>query len=277
MVPGAIRVKFSMSEAWREATAMISANREVLMIVAGIFFFLPGVVLALVMGDVQDTMVADPEQAQQMILAFYTDWWWLMLAYFVVTIVGTLAMLALLRDHTRPTVAEALRVGLVGALPAIAASLLLGIAVALVAIVVVGAAGITGNAALVALALIVLGAGFAYVYVKTSLSAPVIAIEKVYNPFTVLVRSWRLTKGNSVRLFLFYLLLFIVYFVVSAVLGMVSAALTLAIGDSGALLVNAIVTGLLGAAFSMVFVAVLAASHRQLSGPSAAAVSETFE
>jgi hypothetical protein len=93
----------------------------------------------------------------------------------------------------------------------------------------------------------------------------------------VIARSWRLTKGNSGRLFAFYLLLFIVYIVVSAVLGIVVAALTLAIGESGASMVEAIVTGLVGAAFSMVFVAVLAASHRQLSGPSPTAVSATFE
>jgi hypothetical protein len=266
-----------MSEAWRDATAMMSANREVLLIVAGIFFFLPGVVLALAMGDVQDTMIANPEEAQQMMLTFYGDWWWLLLAYFVVTIVGTLAMLALLRDHTRPTVAEALRVGLVGALPAIAASIVLGTAIALAAIMLLGAAGLTGSGVLVALTMIVVAAGFAYVYVKFSLSAAVIAIEKVYNPFAVIARSWRLTKGNSVRLFMFYLLLFIVYFVVSAVLAMIIKALTLAIGEAGALMAEAIVTGLLGAAFSIVFVAVLAASHRQLSGPSAAAVSETFE
>ena len=40
-------MKFSMSEAWRDATAMMSANREVLLIVAGIFFLLPSVVLTL--------------------------------------------------------------------------------------------------------------------------------------------------------------------------------------------------------------------------------------
>lgn len=270
-------MKFSMSEAWREATAMMRANREVLLIVAGLFFFLPGVVLALAMGDVQDTMMADPERAQAMMLAFYADWWWLLLAYFLVTIAGTLTMLALLRDHTRPTVAEALRVGLVGALPAIAATLVLGIALALAAIVLLGTAGLTGNGVIMALAMIVVAAGFAYVYVKFSLSAAVIAIEKVYNPFTVIARSWRLTKGNSGRLFLFYLLLFIVYFVVSAVLATVLAALTLAIGESGALMAEAIATGLLGAAFSVVFVAVLAASHRQLSGPSPATVGATFE
>jgi hypothetical protein len=186
-------------------------------------------------------------------------------------------MLALLRDHTRPTVAEALRVGLVGALPAIGASLVLGLAIALVAVLLLGVAALAGSPVLVALVTIVIVAGLAYVYVKTSLSAAVIAIDKVYNPFTVIARSWRLTKGNSGRLFAFYLLLFIVYIVVSAVLGIVVAALTLAIGESGASMVEAIVTGLVGAAFSMVFVAVLAASHRQLSGPSPTAVSATFE
>ena len=34
-------MKFDMSEAWRDAVAMMTANREVLLIVAGIFFLLP--------------------------------------------------------------------------------------------------------------------------------------------------------------------------------------------------------------------------------------------
>ena len=92
----AIAVKFSMSEAWRDATAMMSANREVLLIVAGLFFFVPGAVLALASANLQEAMVAEPENLQAMMNAFLADWWWLMIVYFAVTMVGTLAMLALL-------------------------------------------------------------------------------------------------------------------------------------------------------------------------------------
>ena len=270
-------MKFSMSEAWRDATAMMTANREVLLIVAGLFFFIPGAALALATANLQDAMVAEPENVQAMMESFFNDWWWLIIVYFVVTMVGTLAMLALLRDHARPTVAEALQVGLAGLLPAIATTLVLGIGLGLAAILVLTAAGVTASPALIALAMIIVGVGFVYVYVKTSLTAPVIAIDKVYNPFRVIGRSWRLTKGNSLRIFLFYLLLMAVYVVVSVVLGLIGTLVLFAVGPSAALLVNGILSGILGAISAVVFVAVIAAIHRQLSGPSAAAVSATFE
>jgi hypothetical protein len=270
-------MKFDMSEAWREAMAMITGNREVLLIVAGIFFLLPSLALAMTMGGLQEAMLADPEAAQAQIFELYANWWWLLIAVLLFEVVGYLALLALLRDSSRPTVGEALKTGLAGLLPAIGAYILLVLGLSLVIGLLVGGAIASGNGAVAAVAWIVAFVAFVYVCVKVSLSGPVIAIDKVFNPFTVLTRSWRLTKGNSFRLFLFYVLLFIVYIVVAAVIGAVIGALTLALGPSVALTVNGIVSGLLSAVITVVFVAVVAAVHRQLSGPSAAAVSQTFE
>jgi hypothetical protein len=142
---------------------------------------------------------------------------------------------------------------------------------------VLTAGGVSGSPALVALAMLIVGIGWVYVYVKASLTAPVIAIEKIYNPLRVIGRSWRLTKGNSLRIFLFYLLLMVVYVVISMVLGLIGTVVLVTLGSSAAELVNSIVSGILGAISAVVFVAVIAAIHRQLSGPSPAAVSATFE
>ena len=62
-------MKFDMSQAWRDATAMLSGNREVLLVVAGLFFLLPGIALALALGDVQQAILADPKNAEAMMLA----------------------------------------------------------------------------------------------------------------------------------------------------------------------------------------------------------------
>ena len=270
-------MKFDMSEAWREAMAMISANREVLLIVAGIFFLLPSLALMLSIGGFQESMIADPENAEAQLAELYAGWWWLFILVLLAEVVGYLALLALLRDSSRPTVGEALRTGLVGLLPAIGSYILLVLGLGLVLGLLIGAAYASGSGAVSAIAVILAVVVFVYVCVKVSLSGPVIAIDKVFNPVTVLTRSWKLTKGNSVRLFLFYLLLIIVYIVAAMVLGAVLGALTLALGPSVALTANAIVSGLLSAVVTVVFVAVFAAVHRQLSGPSAAAVSQTFE
>lgn len=270
-------MQFNMSDAWRDATAMMARNREVLLIVAGLFFFLPSVVLGLAMGDLQEMAVANPENAVAVMSSFYGSWWWLILAMSIASIVGYLALLALLRDHRRPTVGEAIKIGLSGVLTTLAVAIIVWLGLGIVLGLLIAASAATGSAAV---AVVVGALAFVlavYVVVKMSLTGPVIAIEKVYNPFTVLIRSWQLTKGNSLRLFLFYLLLIVVYIVLAMLLGIVTGILTIALGPSVGLPVNAAISAVLSAGVTVVFVAVIAASHRQLSGPSANSVSETFE
>ncbi len=274
---------FNMNEAWREATAMLSANREVLLVIAGIFFFLPSLISGFAMPSLKP-MFADPDAMQAQMAAFYADYWWVFLLVLVVQLAGYLALLSLLRDHRRPTVGEAISTGLKGLLPAVATMVVLVLGLGLVGFaigLVIGLLGMvlgaTGGAILGVLLGLVLLVGLVFVLVRMSLWTPVLAIEKVFNPLRVLSRSWALTQGHALRLFLFYLLLVLVYIVITIVVGLVVGALTFAIGESGGLIVNAVLSGLIGAIAAVIYVAVLAAVHRQLSGPSAAAVSETFE
>ena len=268
-------MKFSMSEAWREATAMMSANREVLLIVAAIFFLLPSLAMGLAMPGLQESMIADPENAQARVLELYTTWWWLLVVVFLAQIVGYLALLALLRDTSRPTVGEALKAGVAGLLPAIGFYVIVGIGVFVVALAAVALMAV--NAGLGVIAILLCVVLVVYVMIKLMLVLPVIAIDKVSNPITAIARSWALTKGNSLRLFLFFLLLIVVYVVIAAVVAMIVGAVVLALGTSAALMVNGIISGILSALITVVLIAVIAAIHRQLAGPSAAAVSATFE
>ncbi|MBO9519583.1 MAG: hypothetical protein J7493_16090 [Porphyrobacter sp.] len=266
-----------MSDAWRDATAMMARNREVLLIVAGLFFFVPSAALGLAMGDLQELMVANPENAFEVMSAFYASWWWLILIMSIASIVGYLALLALLRDHSRPTVGEAIKIGLRGLLTAFAVAILVWLGLGILLGLLISISAVAGNSAiavLVGAAALVLTV---YVAVKVSLTGPVIAIEKIYNPIAVLSRGWQLTKGNSLRLFMFYLLLFVAYIVIATVLSVISGVLTIALGPDLGSAVNAVVSGAFSAVVSVVFVAVIAAAHRQLSGPSVASVGETFE
>ncbi|HEY6816158.1 MAG TPA: hypothetical protein VI168_11505 [Croceibacterium sp.] len=275
---------FNMSEAWRDATATMGRNREVLLIVAGLFFFLPSLVLNFAMGDAQELAVADPKGAEGALVAIYSQWAWLVVLIGIVSMVGSLALLALLRDHDRPTVGEAIKAGLVGLLPALGTYFLMAFGALLIVfltIIVLGPiAGVDGENASMGQLMLLGAVAFAlmiYPAVKFSLSIPVIAIDKVHNPLKALGRSWRLTKGSSLGLFLFYFLLFVVYFVLALVAAMITGALALIVGPDAGLIVSALVSGALSAATSVVIVAVIAAAHRQLAGPSAAAVSQTFE
>ena len=46
--------KFDMSRAWNEALAMLSANRETVLIIAGLFFFLPYLGMMLLLPDMAE-------------------------------------------------------------------------------------------------------------------------------------------------------------------------------------------------------------------------------
>jgi hypothetical protein len=268
-------MKFSMSDAWRDATAMMSANREVLLVIAGIFFLLPSLAMVFAMPGIQEAMMADPALAGDALMETYASWWWLLLIVMLAQLVGYLAMLSLLRDTARPTVGEAIRTGLGGVLTAIGMYVVIGVA-ALAITLVLGLLATVSAGLSAVLILVALVAGI-YVMVKLSLAMAAIAIEKVTSPIRAISRSWQLTKGNSLRLFLFYLLLVIVYLVVSTILAAVLGLLFALFGGSTAMVLNGLVSSILGCVLTVVFVAVIAAVHRQLAGPSAEAVSATFE
>jgi hypothetical protein len=264
-------MKLDMGRAWNDAMALLRGNQQVVLVVAGVFFFLPNLALMLLMPETMaeaETRAAggaDMDAALTAFVTLYGEVWWQLLLVALASAVGMLGLLALLTDHNRPTVAEALKAGVTYLLPYIAAQILIALmitAILMVPLVTASAAGV-GAGVLVGILAIV---AIAYVYTKVSLTVPVIVVEELTNPLRAIGRSWSLTKGNSVRLFLFYLLIVVLFFVIMIVLGIVGGALGLIAGAEANLIIN----GLIGAAANMVFItlylAVLAAVHRQLSG-----------
>lgn len=274
-------MKLDMGRAWNDALSLLRGNQQVVLIVAAVFFFLPNLALSLLMpetmGEMETRMAGEPDvdAMVQQIAAAYGDIWWQILLVSLVSAIGMLGLLALLTDHNRPTVGEALKAGVVYLLPYIAAQILTGLLAGLIVLIPV-AAGVAAGVGVGALLGILALVGVIYIYTKLSLVAPVIVIEETMNPLRALGRSWALTKGNSVRLFLFYVLIFIVFLVAIMLLGIVGGALGLLAGEDA----NIIINGLLGAVINMgmatVYLAVLAAVHRQLSG-NAKVVGATFE
>ena len=272
-------MKFDMNLAWREASGMVSVNAQVLAIIAGVFFFLPSFAMALFAPMPEPTTGMDETQAMKMVGAYYSEAApWLILVG-IAQAIGVLALLALLTDRRRPTVGEALKSGAVSFLPYFAAQLLLGVAVALAFVVIIGAATASGSVALAAILFPLGFVGLVYVMTKTSLTAPVIVIDGLRNPIRALSRSWNLTKGNSLRLFGFYFLVFLAFIVIMIVISMIVGLIsTIALG-AGMLsqIANGIMSGFAGALLVVYFVAIIASAHRQLSGSSPEAISQTFE
>lgn len=275
-------MKLDMGRAWNDAVALLRGNQQVLLVVAGVFFFLPNLALMLLMpetmGEAETRVAGDADfgEAIRTASVLYQQIWWQLLLISILSAIGMLGLLALLTDRTRPTVGEALKTGVVCLLPYIGAQLLIGLAfvtIVLVVLVVAGAAGAAAGAAVGLLAAVAV----IYLLTKFSLTIPVIVIEGVMNPVRALGRSWSLTRGNSVRLFLFYLMLLLAFVVIAIVIGIAGAIVGFIVGTGATVFVNALINALTNMAGLTLYLAVLAAVHRQLSGGSPQALGETFE
>lgn len=278
--------KLDMGKAWTQATALIGSNRDTIGAIAGLFFFLPSLALALFAPDLVNPPVAGPDGADPQV-AFqamidqmtqaYANNWPMFLAMTLAQFIGSMSLLALLTDRARPTVREALTTGFASLFPYLAAQLLSALGVALligIPLGLVAAAGSPGATLLVGAVLVAVGF---YVFVKFTLIAPVIAIDGIRNPIRALTRSWQLTKGNSFRIAAFLLLLFFTIGIISAlvtgILGLVLSALGSDIAAIGLGVVNAAVNTGIG----VIFLVVIAAVHRQLAGHSPEGLAATFE
>ena len=269
--------KLDTNAAWKEASAIVSANREVLFALAGVFFMLPSLALSVIVGEPE---VIPGMRGQQMVAAmqaFYAKSWWIVLLSAAIQIVGLLAILTLMRDRSRPTVGEAIRGALPGALSYLAAQLAVVIGLSLVGGILIGVAAVISPVLAVVSALLFMAA-LVFVVFRLILVGPVIAVEGVRNPVVAMVRSWRLTQGNFWRIFGFMLLIIILFVVVVGIIMMI-VGLVLALASSGEpqRIIAAVFSSALGAVGVVYFAGILAAMHRQLGGPATADLSATFE
>jgi hypothetical protein len=223
----------------------------------------------------------DPQATMQAVIdqttALYAANWPAFLGMTIAGFIGSMSILALLSDRGNPTVGEALGKGIASIpsyilaqlLSALAAGFAIGLPLGLVS-----AVAPPGVAALAGLMLAVLGL---YLFVKFALIAPVIAIEEVRNPLAALGRSWRLTKGNSLRIFIFVALLFVTIAIITGLVSSVLALILSAFGGSVESIGRGLVNALVNSVVAVIFLVVIAAIHRQLAGASPERLAETFE
>jgi membrane-anchored glycerophosphoryl diester phosphodiesterase (GDPDase) len=127
------------------------------------------------------------------------------------------------------------------------------------------------------LGLLMLG-GFVYLGMRLSMILPVVANEEQRNPIAAIARSWALTKGSALKLFL----LFVAVALVMGAIGLLMFMLTIGIPRAGAVPNAAGMIGLFiamvvfGLTIGIYFIALIAAIHNQLSGPAVAEMAETF-
>ena len=252
---------------WRDANAMVTANREVLAVLAGVFFLLPSLAFSLFMPQPEPPAGASVEQLMAMMREFYTaaaPWF---LGMTLVQTVGQVAVLALLARAGQATVGEALREGVAGLLPFLAVQILLVMVATLALGIAIALGGITGSPVVAGLLVGALAAVAIWAGLRLMLTLPVIAVERQRNPLTVIRRSWELTRGNAGRILLFVALLAIAVFFIIAVAGaVIGIVMALVAGPQAAQIANAVIGAVVGSVFSLYFVASLSAMHRQLGG-----------
>jgi len=256
-------MRFDSNLAWRTAHAAIRANRDVLLAMAGVFFLLPRLAFTLLMPDPPAAQGMSPAQSMQAIEEFYSKAMPFMIPMLVVQAAGILGILTLFTDRTRPTVGQALSLGAKG--------VVLGGGL-------VGVLGLANQPAVAALGMVIVGVLALGAYVRMSLVAPVVAVERVYNPIKALQRSWAITRGNFWRLIGFAVLVGVVVLVISLAAVSIGGSIgALAGGPDASRIVSAIVSSLLAAIFTLYIAALMAAIHRQLAGPTVEDIRATFE
>ncbi len=282
-------MKLDTGLAWNQTTAMLSANRTVILTVAAVFFFLPNFALMLFLPPELATMqMGGGQPGSEQMVAILTEYlasaWWAFVLIAVAQAIGTLGLMVLLSGRSDHTLGQALGIAAALFLPFIASQLLAGLifgAIFAAAIALAGAVSATGVQALVAIvgfmAFATALVAILYVYVKFSLVSAVFAQTRMKNPVAALKASWRATKGNSVRIFAFLILLLIAYIVISSVISLITGAIFALMGAQAALIGNGFVGAATGAALTVVLTVVVLAIYRQLSGDDAATVRETFE
>lgn len=271
-------MNFDSNLAWKQASAAVSANRDVVLALAGVFFLLPTLGLALLVPPPQPAPNAGSESMMAMMSDYYMTILPFVLPMVLYQAAGTLTLLTLLTDRSRPTVGQALRLGVGGVIPYVLVQIIFGVGVGVVGGFILAIGALTGAAAITAIGVAAVFALVVYLMIRTSLVGPVIVVEGERSPVAALKRSWRLSHGNTARIGLFYLLVGFAFMVVIMVISLV-AGIVLALFGSAEVsrLAEAVISSGLNAVMVLYFVAIIAAVHRQLAGQSSDQAGMTFE
>ncbi len=264
-------MKFDSNRAWKQASQAISANRDLVLALAGVFFFLPSFAIIMLVQQPPVPPGATPEQMLKLLEPFVAAMAPLFIVGSVVQALGQLTVIELLgRGGTDSgtgaaqgvTVREALRRGLRSLPSFIAVQLLTGFIMMALLVLAMAIGGLISPVLGLALGVYVIIQAYARI-----MTAPaVIVLEGKRSPFTALARALAISRGNGFRLgnFLFLLAMaaLFVLTVLSVLVGIV-AALTIGEGRVADIVAGFVSSGTSAVALAY-FVAIVVAVHGQL-------------
>lgn len=260
-------MKLDSNRAWKHASRNVSRNRDALLAVAGVFFLLPQLALALFFPQPEPTVGMNEQQIVALAQSYYASALPAMIPLVICQALGTLSLLSLLRHATRPTVGEALRLGLAGLLTYLGAQILLGIGLGVMGGLIISLLAVSGIAALAVAGLLLVVLLAAAVVLRVSLSGAVVAIEGERSPLRALRRSWALTAGNAWHLLAFYALFLVASLVILMIASLIiGIPLQMMASPTATEIGTALVSSTLNALMAMYLVAIIEAVHHQLAG-----------
>ena len=240
---GVSMIKFDMGAAWDDAMTLVRAHLPLTSVLAGLFFFLPGIAAALLgPAPLAPPGNATPEQISALFweqLRQQLPW---LAMVMVASTLGSIAILRLWLARAGTSVGEAL-----GFTFAMIPTMILLFLVQSV---------LFGIAALLIIPAIYLIGRFAAVY-------PLLTDRNLKNPFAALAGSWQLTRGNGWRIALFVVLFVIAMLVITIIIGAVTGIL----GPHGSFgyVIGSVINSAVSAAFGLLNTAVIASIYRQLA------------
>jgi hypothetical protein len=237
-------MKFSYTEVWNDTVRMMRANASLLLAIAGVFLFLPGLLL----GYFAPQPEAAPSLAEAMEnvqLYFVENAHWLVLAN-TINMIGAIAIYVLLFEPQGRTVGGAIA----AALPILPMYFILAFLSTL--IIVLGF-----------MLLILPGI---YLVGRLAVASALMVAEHQRNPLTVLGNSWRLTKGRGWAVAGLVVIIAVVGWILTGIVSAVLGSVFVIVGGQEGLggLLTLILDTALSALFSLVLVVLFAAIYRSL-------------
>ena len=240
-------MKIDYTQSWNRAIALLVAHKEALLAIAGVFIFLPTLLVAEFVGEPAVEGLTDTAEIQAVTFQFIADNW---LPFFLSNLLiafGGICLYILLSPSHRGTVGDALSQGI---------RLFFVFFLANIFIAIILLFGF--------IMLIIPGL---YLFGRLALVPMIIADEAERNPLAAIKKGWGLTKSNGWSIFLFFAVVAMVGGVTILVVGMVIGVVTgLVSGGQGISLVENLISSLLGTGFQIILIALAASVYRELTG-----------
>ena len=227
---------FSYSAVWNDTTALLRRNASLIVAIAGVFIFLPSLLMGYFLPPPQGGETLDP-----MVEFIFANLHWYLLAQ-LVSMVGAIAILTLIFRKGGVTVAGAIGNGF-----AVLPFYLLALLLARFAI----AAGL--------FALIIPGL---YLVGRLAPVGPMLLAENLRNPIDVIARSFRLTSNKGWIVFGLIFLVFVAGMFLVLALTFVFGILALIGGGGVGQLLSLILNSAISTAFAVVLIVLFAAITR---------------